>query len=553
MPAIDQQESRGQSLRIRTADGIAAALVGWLILAKFIDQFRPDTSRLGKDLLLLAFSALCGLAGLLLVDLAASLERRTAATGKIIPLIRLAAAAVVGGFLLTKFLEGCFAALAVIFFVIFLALVFRALDAPGQIPEPSPVPASVVPDDQPRAAPYRALQPSVMASGVRGKVDSLLAMIVSGTTTGFLVGFARYYLDSSAREQSLLAGKLLPISIIMLSLLIRFATAWLIQGREHLKGWKAGLVGVDGLLAGVLLAAAMSSERMPFSVYFQHLLERNPISWILAGTVLGLVFGLAMSLIANAFGRGFKKYLFGGETSGLAVAGTDGAVALPASPVHSVVIGGQDSKEKSLGGVEENPVPPQPPSRRSTFPQSAGRIGCSCLIAPVALFASFVFLFIHEKVFPPKGPSKSPAELPAGCPPKCEAMILDNFDLSGVDLSGASFAKTRLPDSILRGANLRGANLRETYLFWVDLSDADLSEADLSGADLRKAILIGARLERTNLRGAYLRQAALQDLDLSTADLQGADLRDASYSKGTLWPPGFDVEGAGMYLTRDRK
>ena len=234
MPAIAQQESRGQSLRIRTADGIAAALVGWLALAKFIDQFGPDTSRLGKDLLLLAFSALCGLAGLLLVDLAASLERRTAAAGKIIPLTRLAAAAVVGGFLLTKFIEGCFAALAVIFFVIFLALLFRALDAPRQIPEPSPVPASVVPDSQPRAAPYRASQPSVMASGVRGKVDSLLAMIVGGTTTGFLVGCARYFLDSSAKEQSLLAGKLLPISIVVLALVIRFATAWLIHNRLFL-------------------------------------------------------------------------------------------------------------------------------------------------------------------------------------------------------------------------------------------------------------------------------------------------------------------------------
>lgn len=534
MPAVTQQGSRAQSLRIRTADGIAAALVGWLALAKLIDQFGPDTSRLGKDLLLLAFSVLCGLAGLLLVDLAASLERRTTAAGKIIPLIRLAAAAVVGTFLLTKFVEGCFAALAVIFFVLFLALVFRALDDPRQLPESSPVPESVVPDDKPRATPYRASQSSVMASGVRGKVDSLLAMIVSGATTGFLVGCARYFLDSSPRERSLLESKLLPISIVVLALVIRFAMAWLVQGREHLKGWKAGLVGVDGLLAGVLLAAAMSSERMPFSVYFQHLLERNPISWILAGVVLGLVFGLALSLIARVVGRGFKRYLFG--ASGLAGANVDGEVYLPASPV------------KQSKGVPENPAPPPPPSKPPSSISSVGRIGCSCLIAPMALFAALVFLFIHEKVFPPKGPSKSPAELPEGCPPKCEAMTLDNFDLSGVDLSGANLAKTRLPDAVLRGANLRGANLRETYLFWVDLSDADLSEADLSGADLRRAILLGARLERTNLRGAYLRQAALQDLDLSTADLQGADLRDASYSQGTIWPPGFDVEGAGMYL-----
>ena len=41
---------------------------------------------------------------------------------------------------------------------------------------------------------------------------------------------------------------------------------------------------------------------------------------------------------------------------------------------------------------------------------------------------------------------------------------------------------------------------------------------------------------------------ALQDLDLSTAEFQGADLRGASYSQRTVWPPGFDVEEAGMYL-----
>jgi hypothetical protein len=257
-----------------------------------------------------------------------------------------------------------------------------------------------------------------------------------------------------------------------------------------------------------------------------------------------------MAMIARAVGKDFKSYLFG--SLGLGKANIAGGAYALAGPVSPVVAAGTEGKEERSGEVTENPPPSTSPSRTSSSAVSASRLGCSCLLAPLALFASLFSLFFHEVVFPPTGPSKNFAQLPTGCPLKCDGIILDNYDLSGADLSRSSFAGTKMPNVVLRGANLRGANLREAYLFWDDLRDANLSEADLSGADLRRVVLLGARLEKTNLRGAYLREADLQDVDLSTADLQGADLRNASYNQRTLWPPGFDVEKAGMYLVAPR-
>ena len=71
------------------------------------------------------------------------------------------------------------------------------------------------------------------------------------------------------------------------------------------------------------------------------------------------------------------------------------------------------------------------------------------------------------------------------------------------------------------------------------------------GADLRRADLFGADLEGVDLSGADLNEANLYEADLSGADLGGAllsgvNLIGARANKNTIWPEGFDPEGAGV-------
>ncbi|MCB1055603.1 MAG: pentapeptide repeat-containing protein [Acidobacteria bacterium] len=191
------------------------------------------------------------------------------------------------------------------------------------------------------------------------------------------------------------------------------------------------------------------------------------------------------------------------------------------------------------------PMPQSPPVL--PLGRSVGKLGCSCLVAPVLLLTSGVFLFLQELV-PPFGPYKTALELPDGCPPGCAGLEIRHFDLTGYVFADANCEGAKFPETVLNGVDFHGANLRNASLFWSDLRNTNFSGADMAGADLRKAILSGAQFQNATLTGAYLRDAALQRVDFSTADLRGADFRGASYNAETSWPPGFDVEGSGLRL-----
>ena len=94
----------------------------------------------------------------------------------------------------------------------------------------------------------------------------------------------------------------------------------------------------------------------------------------------------------------------------------------------------------------------------------------------------------------------------------------------------------------LQDANLSGANLSK-----VNLSDANLKYAILSDANLEDAILSDANLEDADLSGANLMGA-----DLSGADLSFVNLRNATFSKETRFPEGFDPVFRGMILAEEK-
>jgi uncharacterized protein YjbI with pentapeptide repeats len=153
--------------------------------------------------------------------------------------------------------------------------------------------------------------------------------------------------------------------------------------------------------------------------------------------------------------------------------------------------------------------------------------------------------------------------------------ILRGVDLSGADLGDAILRGADLSGADLRGADLRGAYLLRANLVGADLSGAILRGAALHGADLSGANLVGANLVYAVLSGANLVGADLVDadlsgailvnavvngadlrsVDLSGANLVGADLGDAilrgaTADRDTLWPSGFDWQGAGVRQTR---
>jgi uncharacterized protein YjbI with pentapeptide repeats len=77
----------------------------------------------------------------------------------------------------------------------------------------------------------------------------------------------------------------------------------------------------------------------------------------------------------------------------------------------------------------------------------------------------------------------------------------------------------------------------------LDLRDLGLHGANLIGANLSGAILVAADLRR----------ALLRDANLHGANLVAADLRGATADQDTLWPAGFDWQGAGLRPTRRGK
>jgi hypothetical protein len=128
---------------------------------------------------------------------------------------------------------------------------------------------------------------------------------------------------------------------------------------------------------------------------------------------------------------------------------------------------------------------------------------------------------------------------------------LRKADLRKVDLHQADLRKADLRDAVLRQADLSDADLRRAVLFQTDLCNAFLGETDLRGAVLSRANLRFARLSGADLRFARLGRSDLAGAFLSGADLRGADLgnakfRDATADQYTIWPDGFDWQGAGL-------
>ena len=107
---------------------------------------------------------------------------------------------------------------------------------------------------------------------------------------------------------------------------------------------------------------------------------------------------------------------------------------------------------------------------------------------------------------------------------------LEGWNFSGQNLSGANFNSGRLFG--FDGCNSRGPA--------TNLRDADFNSAILRGANLHSAELAGADFDGADLRGANL------------ADVTGiADAHfdaDTTYNQWTVFPDGFDPQGAGLKL-----
>ncbi|WP_231591034.1 pentapeptide repeat-containing protein [Saccharothrix sp. ST-888] len=143
----------------------------------------------------------------------------------------------------------------------------------------------------------------------------------------------------------------------------------------------------------------------------------------------------------------------------------------------------------------------------------------------------------------------------------CDGLWLNNINFDGACLEAASIYQANLTRASLIAANMRyvelgtsilhrcrciEADLRGARMVRADLRDADFSEADLREANLRKA-----RAHGTRFTGADLRLADLRGADLTGADLAQAKLQGALASDFTVWPPGFDLQAAGVVLAED--
>lgn len=122
---------------------------------------------------------------------------------------------------------------------------------------------------------------------------------------------------------------------------------------------------------------------------------------------------------------------------------------------------------------------------------------------------------------------------------RLEGASLVNADLSQLDLSGAVLAKATMMGAIMNRVNIAGGVLDQ-----VDMSGADLRYADLSGGWINLATFVGANLAYANLSGASLVGTDLSGTNLSNvslagttlvgANLRGADLRGADLSSADL-------------------
>lgn len=119
-------------------------------------------------------------------------------------------------------------------------------------------------------------------------------------------------------------------------------------------------------------------------------------------------------------------------------------------------------------------------------------------------------------------------------------LTLDGTDFTGADLVSADF----------RGISMRGATFDEANLIAVNFNDTALTEASFVNATLERGRFLRADLREATFTGADLSladftDARLQGADFTEADLFGITLEGALYDDTTLWPPGFDPQGAG--------
>lgn len=135
-------------------------------------------------------------------------------------------------------------------------------------------------------------------------------------------------------------------------------------------------------------------------------------------------------------------------------------------------------------------------------------------------------------------------------------------DLPGVDFSNTrynwlkhldhhNFSHAKFCSAELAGCNFRYSTFSAAALAGADFTDSDFTGADLRGAVLQRAIMTKCVLREANLQDADLRSADLQSsvlfgADLSSANLAGAKFYGAMADDKTKWPPGFDVDKAGV-------
>ncbi len=544
--------------KARLADCIAAGFVGWCLFSTFHQKILPSIGPLDRSLLLLLFSLACSYLGLFLPSIFSFLERRGIPSRRAALAVRFSAAGAVGAYAIAKFVEGCAAGLAVVCFGVFLWILLRALDTSRKaFLSNSFVPRKVISlqGGASVGGQLNGVGGAVLAPGISGKFLELFAMAASGVTTGLLAGCGRAAIGIDNLSEHAEIFCLFPICVILLGLLIRLLSVRVIQGKDQLGGWKTVLAIADGLTVSILIAIATSTE-VPPAVSWDGSVSKNQLLWIPVGLALGFTWGVVFGSVKILLTRTVQAFLS-------RVLSRD-VEAKKIARLDSPWISESESDRPRLDSVEINEQlkvanssdhldgPEETEERtRAEGSTTSSRLGCpcSCLLAGSALAASMFFALMASMGACENVKSNADIErLPKGCPKDCEAAVLDGFKLAGVDFSGANLSRAKLREAWLDKANLRNAVLRDALLFRADLRDADLSGADLSGADLRRTILLKARFENTKLRGAYLRNATLQDVDLSTADLEGADLRDAAYSEKTKWPPGFDLQGAGLRL-----
>lgn len=120
-------------------------------------------------------------------------------------------------------------------------------------------------------------------------------------------------------------------------------------------------------------------------------------------------------------------------------------------------------------------------------------------------------------------------------------MTIVNLGAEGRDLRGVDLSEANLQ---ARPIYVEGPDGTLTHFPW----KANFRRANLQGADLRQADLSGAIFEEADLRGANLSEANLHRANLKVVQLDGVALSNAKYNEVTIWPEGFDPQGAGATL-----